>query len=236
MARHVPVNPGEHGDLKVRTARTAALGDAVMFAPVFPHEFRKVQAHYPIVFVNDADLGQVRPVALYGMEEGQNLFLTPSGWNAPYIPLATRMKPFLIGRSTAGLQVHLDVEDARVNTYEGEALFDADGGQTAFLSEIAGVLREVHEGEQSLAQFSALLNEFALIEPFTLDVTLNDGTMGRLAGYSTIAEEALQGLNAEALGRLNAAGILQPIFMAVASMSQLLGLIDRRNARIGEAV
>ena len=57
-------------------------GDAVMSAVTFPAEFRSLQAHYPIVFRKSQDGTTFEPVALFGFEEGQNLFLGPHGWDA----------------------------------------------------------------------------------------------------------------------------------------------------------
>ncbi|RME64091.1 MAG: multidrug transporter [Alphaproteobacteria bacterium] len=241
MARHVQLNNIDHADLRIRTERNAALGDGVMSCPVFPYEFRNLQPHYPIVFTKDATTGGFRPLALFGLEEGENLFLTSDeGWDAAYIPLAMRMQPFLIGFSNDGggggrqMEVHIDLDHPRVSQTEGEPVFLAHGGHTPFLQEIAKLLGEVHAGEQSITGFSAMLDELELIEPFTLDITLNDGSQGRLAGYYIIAEESLYGLDAEALGRLQAAGFLQPIYMAVAALSQFRALIDRRNRRLAE--
>lgn len=236
MPRPVPLNNIDHAGLRVMTGHGAAYGDARMLAPVFPYEFRNVQAYYPIVFIRE-QTGGYRPVALFGLEEGQNLFLGPSGWDAPYLPVSVRMPPFLIGLAGSGgerrMEVHIDLDHPRVSRDAGEALFLEHGGHSPFLRGVSELLGEIHDGEQSVKPFSALLDEMGLIEPFTLDVELNDGTRGRLAGYYTIAEEALYALPEEALGRLQAAGALQPVFMMVASLSQMLTLIERRNRLTG---
>ena len=74
MSQHVLLNNIDHKDLRVDTARSAALGDDVMFAATFPAEFRNVQAYYPIVFRKTAE-GAFQPIALFGFQEGRNLFL-----------------------------------------------------------------------------------------------------------------------------------------------------------------
>ncbi|MFN7054053.1 SapC family protein [Hyphomonas sp.] len=238
MSRPVPLNNIDHAGLRVIPARGAAYGDAAMFAPVFPYEFRNVQAHYPIVFIRERT-GGYRPVALFGLEEGQNLFLNESGWDAPYLPMAVRMAPFLIGLADDGrekrFEVHIDLDHPRVSTTQGDPIFLEQGGHSPLLRDVSALLSDIHNGEQSVRPFCALLDELGLIEPFTLDIELDDGTKGRLAGYYTIAEEALYALSAEQLGRLQAAGALQPVYMAVASLSQMLSIIARRNRRAGGA-
>ncbi|WP_161955527.1 SapC family protein, partial [Escherichia coli] len=67
-----------HKDLRVITERGAAWGDNVMSAPVTPDEFRSLQADYPILFQPDGS-GSFLPVALFGLEQGDNLFLSAKG-------------------------------------------------------------------------------------------------------------------------------------------------------------
>lgn len=235
MAKHAQLNNIDHADLRIRQGHSSELGDSVMGCAIFPYEFRDVQAHYPIVFTKDATKGGFRPICLFGLEEGENLFLTKDGqWDAEYIPLSIRMRPFLIGKTGTGqMEVHVDLEHPRVSTTEGEPLFLEHGGHAPYLQGMARLLGEVHDGEQSIANFSALLEELELIEPFTLDVTLNDGSQGRLAGYYIIAEERLYALDAAALGRLQSAGFMQAVYMAVAALSRFAALISRRNDAIG---
>lgn len=237
MARHEKLNNLDHAGLRVRTERDAGLGDAVMSAALFPHEFRRAQAHYPIVFQKEGATGRFRPVALFGLEAGENLFLNPDGqgWDAAYLPVAVRMAPFLIGRDRSGaMEVHVDLDHPRVSD-AGEPVFLEHGGQAPLLQQAAETLGEVAEGDEVSAAFCARLAQMDLLEPFTLDVALDDGSQGRLAGLYVVAEERLAALGAEELNRLHRAGMLICVFMAVASLSRLEDLIARRNARLGTA-
>ncbi len=238
MPKHVQLNNIEHAKLRVRTERSAELGDNVMFSPTFPHEFRNVQAHYPIVFIKEEKENRFRPIALFGMEKDENLFLENDKWDAPYLPIVNRMQPFLIGVKPGPereMEVHVDIEHPRMSETEGTPLFLDHGGHSDMLKEIVGILGDVHEGEASINGFSAALTDLGLLEPFTLDVTLNDNSKNRLAGFYTISEEKLQTLSAAHLDGLHKSGFLMPIFMAVASIAQFRGLIDRRNSRLTKA-
>ena len=233
MTRHVQLNNEQHADLRVRTERSADLGDAVMSCPVFPQEFRRAQASYPLVFSADDQAGGFRPLALFGLERGENLFLGAGGWDAPYLPLAMRMQPFLIGRDAeGGNEVHLDTHHPRVTEPGGEPVFLDQGGQAPLLREASSVLSDVIAGDEAARAFARLCADLDLIEPFTLDVTLADGSSGRLAGLSVIAEERLTALTPDDLGRLQAADALLPVFMMVASVSRFEDLVARRNARL----
>jgi hypothetical protein len=230
MANHAILNNVEHKNLRIVTARGAQYGDAVMSAITFPAEFRELQGTYPIVFSRGED-GDFTPLALFGFEHGENLFLGPDGWDAPTIPLSVERQPFLIGRASDELQVHVDLDNPRVRDggIEGEPVFLTYGGTSEYLERITSVLRTLHEGIETTRTFVAALRELDLLESFVLDVELDDGSQHRLVGFHTINEERLQALPAEQLERLHRTGYLQAIYMQTASLSQFRNLIARRN-------
>jgi len=228
MAQHALLNNIEHRDLRIDTARDAALGDDVMFAITFPAEFRNVQAYYPIVFRKTAE-GAFQPVALFGFQEGRNLFLQDGRWDAAYLPLAIERQPFLIGRDGEELMVHIDLDHPRARTGQGEVLFREQGGTTEFLDRITSVLLALHDGLQATPAFVDALLRHELLESFALDAELADGTVNRLVGFYTINEERLRGLDGAALQQLHRDGHLEPVYMAMASVSRFRDLIDRMN-------
>jgi hypothetical protein len=240
MARHVLLNNVDHKDLRVITGRSADYGDAVMFAMTFPAEFRNLQAHYPIVFRKAPDTGQFQPVALFGFQEGENLFLNHEGWDAAYVPLTMERQPFLIGvqrpRSTGSTEremvIHIDLDSPRISATQGERVFLEHGGITPFLDRINSVLHTIHLGVEATPAFVEALLELDLLESFTLDVELDDHSEHRLAGFYMINEDRLSELGGDALERLNRKGHLSAIYMAIASLSNFRALIERKNRRL----
>lgn len=230
MSNTVLLNHIEHRGLRVEAKRSAALGDDIMYAPTFPEEFRNVQAHYPIVFRRDS-AGGFHPLALFGLHEGLNLFLDGERWDATYIPLAVLRQPFLIGISGDQQLIHIDMDHPRVRAGEGESLFHDFGGATEFLERVKSVLSALRDGAVATPAFIEALLRHQLLESFVLDVTLDDGSHNRLAGFHTIDETRLHALDGESLERLAREGHLLPIYMVVASMSRLRDLIDRMNRR-----
>lgn len=226
------LNNVAHADLRIITTRAAHLGDAVMSTLAFPQEFRNLQAHYPIVFQKSADGSSFQPVALFGFQEGQNLFLGPAGWDAHYLPMAIEHQPFMIGLSGDEMVVHVDLDSPRVSHSEGEAVFLPLGGHTDYLERISSLLLAIHEGVQQTPAFIAALLQHDLLESFVLDVELDDGSQSRLAGFYTIHEDRLAALDGAALAQLQQDGHLLPIYMALASLSHLRDLIDRQNRRL----
>ncbi|MBS7455566.1 SapC family protein [Coralloluteibacterium stylophorae] len=230
MTRPALLNNVDHRNLRIDTARSAALGDAVMSAPTYPAEFRNVQAHYPIVFRRTPQAFE--PVALFGLRQGENVFLDGTRWDATYVPLAIERQPFLIGVGDGGApMMHIDLDSPRVGGDHGEALFREHGGSTDFLERMQSVLLALHEGLAANAAFVDALQRHELLESCVLDAQLDDGTELRLAGFHAIAEERLRELAPEALVELHRTGHLQPIYMAVASVSRFRDLIDRTNRR-----
>ena len=228
-----------HRHLRIRTERSAALGDARQSALALPAEFRQLQAHFPIVFqLVEGDAG-FQPVALFGLEEGQNLFLTDTGWDAPVVPMALQRDPFMIGRSGDTLKLHVDMDSPRiVRPQDGElgtAVFMPHGGHSDYLDHVINLLEHLHAQAQRLPAFIEALTRHQLLEPFVIDIETADGEQGRLSGLFTIHEERLAALPGEALEALARDGHLLPIYMQIASLAQLPVLVERasRQARRG---
>lgn len=229
MSHPVLLNNVDHKHLRIRTGYAADFGDRHMVAPTFPAEFRELQAHYPIVFRKSDDGTHFEPVALLGFQDGENLFLHGGRWDAATIPLSVQRQPFLIGVDGDDLMVHVDTDSPRCSDSEGEPVFLPHGGTTEFLEQVNSTLLSLHQGLQATPLFMSALLSLELLESFVLDVELDDGTQGRLAGFYTIHEERLARLEASVLGELHRAGYLQAIFMAVASLSNFRALIERKN-------
>jgi hypothetical protein len=236
MSHHQILNAADHSDLRIHAGASAAFGDNVMACLSTPSEFRSLQTYYPIVFRRDISTGAFAPLAMFGFDNGENLFLDGDRWDARYRPMAQAIQPFLIGRAASDdeiAQVHIDMDSPRISkTGEGTRVFDVDGRPTPFLEETATRLADLDQGYRQSPDFCATLERLDLLEPFTLDVPLEDGSRHTLVGYHIIAEERLSGLAGTELGDLQAKGYLLPVFMAVASLSRFSDLVARKNARL----
>ena len=233
MTNYALLNNVEHKDLRVKTERSAVLGDAVSSAPVFPFEFRTIQAHYPILLQQDKE-GSLYPLALFGFQQGENLFLTDTGWDAPYIPAMLQKEPFQIGiqKSEAAAEdrriLSIDLDHPRVSKEEGEPLFQPLGGRTPYLEKMADLLESLYTGYEHAKTFMQALARHQLTETLNFDITLKDGSRNQLIGYHGIDEERLQALDGAALQDLAQNGALMPLFMMLASLGSLTRLIERK--------
>lgn len=236
MSRHHIVDSATHRDLRVLVDHSATLGDGVMACLTVPAEFRTVQAEFPIVFRRDLERGTFSAWAMFGFEDGENLFLAGDQWLARYKPLALAIQPFLIGRGEAELaQVHIDMDHPRVTQADtgGVRLFDDFGVPSPYLEATADKLGALDSGYRGSADFHAALERYDLFEPFALEVPLADGTTHSLVGFHIVNEERLAALAPAALADLQNAGHLLPLFMAVASLSQFSVLIARKSQQVG---
>ncbi|MBV9528508.1 SapC family protein [Sphingomonas sp.] len=233
MTRHAVLTADDHRDLRIRTDSSADLGDAVMSCFTVPLEFRSLQHRFPILFRRNEATGAFSALALLGFEAGENLFLDGDRWDADYKPMALAVQPFLVGRSAGAdvpSQIHIDLDHPRIATADdGTLLFDVHGRPTPYLERVSEMLGDLDEGYRSSGRFFAALERYDLIEPFFLDVTLRNGSSHRMVGYHLINEEKLLALEPGAIAELHREGHLLPIFMALASLSSLADLIERKN-------
>ena len=236
MANHAILDRDTHRDLRVRTESGAEFGDAIMACLTVPLEFRRVQNEFPILFRRNLETGKFSAQALFGFESGENLFLENGRWDALYRPMALAIQPFLVGRPAAGdgaAQVHIDLGHSRIaQPGEGVRLFDENAQPTPHLEQVATMLGDLDEGYRASGGFFDALERHELIEPLAVDVELNDGSQNRLVGYHIVNEDRLAALDAAALDDLHRAGHLMPIFMALASLSNLAELARRKERRL----
>lgn len=231
----VLLNSNDHGNLRIDASYRASLGDAVMWVPTYSEEFRSIQAHYPILFNKDEKTGQFSSVALLGLEANENLFLQDGSWQASYIPLMIQRVPFSIGRyfdeEEERRLVHIDPDHPKVSTDEGQRLFESHGASTQYLERISAMLETIHQWVQRDIGFIKALEELELLEPVSIDITLENGTTGQLMGFYTINETALAEISSEALYSLQKHRYLEPIYMAIASLANIRRLMELKASK-----
>ena len=234
MSNYVVLSPSAHNNTHVITDRGEAQGDNIQYSLTYPLEFRNIQSCYPIFFSKSGDTGEFTPIALFGFEKNENLFLDDSGWNAPYIPMMVERQPFLIGYQGTDDDlkpiVSIDMDSPKISEGIGEPLFDKHSQPTEFLKKMMIKLESLHHGHEHNKGFITALIVEDLLEPFTLEVTLDNGFNHQLIGYYTINEDKLRDLDGPTLADFNSKGYLQPIYMVVASYARVRALIDKKNA------
>ncbi|MEJ1960295.1 MAG: SapC family protein [Gammaproteobacteria bacterium] len=239
MAKHALLNNVAHRNLRVITRHSAELGDNVSSVVTFPTEWGDVQREYPILFRKDAASGELISVALLGFGSNENLFLDESGWHASYIPGIVARGPFLIGFQEREIEgelkqepvIHVDLDNPRISSTEGEQVFLPNGGNSRYIERIATILNGIREGLDASKAMFAAFTALDLIEPLRLQIQISAEEQHNLHGYFTINEEKLANLDGATLERLNRAGFLQGAFLVLASLNNVKKLIDMTHRR-----
>jgi hypothetical protein len=237
MPNHQLLDNITHKDVHVITEHAAEYGDNNSYSHIFVAEFQDVQAHYPIFFQKNSSTDKFEAIALFGLAGQENLFLEGSGWQANYIPLSIRRRPFLIGFQesvnngvvTREPVMHIDMESPRISYNQGEPIFLAQGGQSPFLQQMGGTLKAVHEGHEQTQNFIDALLEHDLLEGVAIKVTLKDGSQHSMDFLYTINEEKVTNLSDNAVLELHKLGYLKYMHMVLASMPNMSDLIDKKN-------
>jgi hypothetical protein len=236
LANIQKLNNIQHAQVRIKQVPCAL--DDIMFSPVYTSEMRALQSSFPLMFYKNPNEGSFQPIALFGFEQGENLFIDDEQWHSQYIPMLVQRGPLMIavdGKTDTGEParvVAIDMDHPNVSETEGEPLFLEFGGNTEYLDRLATMLEGIHLGHTSTPQFVDALTQHGLITPITLKITLRNGEDHALEGFYAVDDEKLQVLNEAAVTDLHRRGHLLPAFMMVASQSQLKRLIDLKNRKV----
>ena len=237
------LNSRTHRALRVAVARARCEHGAVNLVGVIPREFPRLLAHYPIFFVKSPDSGQFEPAALMGFSAGENLFIAAGIWDAAYIPLQIQRQPFaLIPRpadAAAGTQpsldLALDMQNASVQTEEGERLFQDDGQASPYLKNLSSIMTALVSGSKEAHDFAGRLAQLNLLEPVRIDIEFVDASKSQLQGLYWISAAALQALTSEQLAELRDRQYLEWMYFQMASLAHVSGLVARKNLKLAVA-
>lgn len=231
--------------LKTYKVRLLAPGEVPEFVqrgnavPISHTEFQPVARHYPIVFTTGDGGKSYAAVAVLGMTQGENLFYVEGRW-APntYIPAYARRFPFCMARVNLNRVEQKDrlicVEKSSLDDERGEALFDAGGQPGEKWKGMERLLAEYEADLERMREMCALLSDYGLLEPFSMQAKLRPergGTSLQMTGMSRVAEKNLENLNAAQLKNLMRKGYLARIYLHLLSLENFGRLLDRKGER-----
>jgi SapC len=237
--KHQLLNNIEHRNLRVDSKPALTYGENSHFAMIVPAEIVTAKNFYPLFIYKDGSTGQFFFSAIFGFQEGENLFLDEKGWNSEYIPLSIARKPFLIGQQESierGQKIvkrviNIDMESPRVNSANGERVFTDSGESTTYLDNIATILEMLHHG---LAESEQLINKllgYDLLEPMSLKLVFNEHRKYELNHLYTIKTDALNALDDDKVLALFRDGSMEKIYALMHSQARISTLIRLKNER-----
>jgi len=226
--------------LKTQKVRLLAAGEVPEFArlgnaiPISLTEFQLVAREYPIVFTTGDEGKSFAAVAVLGLTGGENLFYRNGAWaSGVYVPAYARRYPFCMAKVTLDNREQKErlicIEKAFVDE-RGEALFAANGQPSAKWSEIERLLSEYEADLERSREMCAILSDYGVLEPFTMQATLNKGGAMHLTGMHRVSEKKLENLNAAQLKNLVRKGYLARVYLHLISLENFARLLDRRAA------
>src|SRR5262245_58290540 len=144
-------------------------------------EFIDTCREYPIVFIRAGEepgTGKVElaPVAVFGLSQGENLYIEDGKWRADYVPAHLRAYPFAIARAGDDkYALCMDQDCKALNDTKGTALFEADGTPTAYLADVQKYLETLEVEIERTRTFCRRLVELDLMQDMRFEATLPDG-------------------------------------------------------------
>jgi len=229
----VALNADKHRELTVVPSPTgyrfAAIAQSIMLTTL---EFGEACREYPIIFYA-ADDGSITPLALLGLQAGENLFVDDAGtWKATYIPAYIRRYPFIpADTGTQEFPVCIDQKFDGLNIEGGQRIFNDQGEPTDYCRQIQAFLHDYQSQPASTSAFTVKLHELGLFRPMDANIQMRDGNHFYLQGLLIVDEENLARLGDAPVQELFRKGYLGLIYTHLASVKNLSRLIDLKAAR-----
>jgi len=123
------------------------------------------------------------------------------------------------------------VEKDYLDDNAGELMFDAKGQPSAKWTDMEKLLSEYEADLERGREMSSILGDYGLLEPFTMQATLNKGGAMHLTGMHRVAEKNLENLNAAQVKNLMRKGYMARIYMHLLSLENFSRLLERRSRR-----
>ena len=196
-------------------------------------EFGDLCKDFPIVFVRNGDDAanaplEVAPVAVYGLQPGENLFIKDGKWVGESMPAHMRAYPFATAKiSDEQYAICVDRAWAGFDNDAGEALFDDKGEAAPFLDEIKTYLDNLEVETERTRLICKRLVELDLMEPMRFDAQLDSGNLS-VEGFFCISETKFTALAGDVVAELHRNGILGLVHAQHVSMGNMRRLVERR--------
>jgi len=263
MTSLVALNPAAHRQHYVLPDVAVNHSARQQLIPVVPGEFSFVATQLPLVLTKHEHTGEFGIAALCGFAPGENLLvggnMAKPSWQGLYVPLQLQRQPFFLGHDEqGGASICIDPQNPAVGVLGAggvvagvnsgvahvqnaalpagaERLFFDDGSATAYLAQVAELMKEIVAGEAQRRDLIALLLQLKLVQPLALDVTFGNGQSVRLQGLYSVDAQALAQLPEADVLTLHRSGFLPAVYAMVQSMSQVYHLIHLKNQQLGQA-
>jgi hypothetical protein len=207
--------------------------------PISYTEFSVACRDYPLVFTSGDEGKSFAPVAVLGITNGENLFLTDAAWDKNvYVPAYARRYPFCMARVNLDQVEQADrlicVEKDFLDD-EGELMFDAEGKALPRWQPIEKLLQEYEADLERSREMSSIVSDYGLLEPFSMQAQTNAGASMNLTGMYRVDEKKMEFLNAGQHKNLIKKGMMGRIYAHLISIDNFARLLDRKVSKAAVA-
>jgi len=228
----IALHSERHGELKIGAAPNQSFASQTNSVPLTGVEFTEACKEYPIVFTRAGE--EMSPVAVLGLENGENLFLDDQAvWKAHYLPAFVRRYPFVLGENPANPDqpwVCVDESCPWLGRDKGEPLF-VDSQPSAFMTQILAFLTDFNTQSLRTGVFTRKLRDWGLLKETQAQTTTADGKVYTLSGIWVVDEASLAKLDADKIQELFRTGELAWIYFHLASLGNFRRLSESKGVR-----
>lgn len=202
--------------------------------PLTMAEVPRASRDYPVVFARSDQNNTFSIVAILGLRDGENLFVSKEGkWDKDvYQPAYLRRYPFCMATITQDGNVQDErivcVEKAMLDQQHGLPLEKEDGQMLTWWSERLHLLQEYEADLIRTRQMCDVLEKLNLLRPFAAQAISAAGEIMNLAGMHQTDELNIAKLKADDLRMLIKKGIMSRLYAHMMSLDNLGRLLDRQ--------
>lgn len=222
-SRPEPLNREQHSHLALKQLeRPFKFAATAHVVPLTMTEFAPASLSYPIIFAGETR----QPLAVMGVQAGENLFITPEGevQADAYLPAYIRRYPFVLAddQPSQRLIVCIDRGAPMLAESEGDVPLFANGEATEYTQNAINFCNEFEAERRRTMEFVELIKSLDLLETKRATYTprLPDGSMGEpqlVAEYFAVSEDKLRALPSDKYLQLRDNGAIGQIYAHIVS-------------------
>jgi hypothetical protein len=227
MPRYEPLNPQDHGQLRLRPRS----GSDPHFVQIVASEFAAAAVSSPILLTKDPEKGSFYAGAMFGFKSAEPA-LKSAAERGGFEPLSLQREGFF----TTGESIVIDRDCPRFSDSDGDPLFDESQQPSPRLRQMQRVLGQLHAGLEATQAFIQAVVELRAVEPIDISLGFDDGEKLSLQGLYTVSLDSLNALDDAQALRLFRAGYLHLAYIIAGSLNQIGVLAQLRNQRLSDAL
>jgi hypothetical protein len=227
--RIVALDRRMHAGLKIRPPDNFQFTADATLIPLVIGEFAPAAREFPIAFLLEPSSGEFVPVALTGMPQSKNLFVTADGqWDARYMPAYVRRYPFVFAETGAdNFAVCIDPSSTFLDESAGIPLFGADGEPSNILKDTIKGLQDYQQLVRGTKNFMKKLTEANILMEANAKADLPDGRSVAWRGFWIVDEKRFRELPEATVKEWFATGELGLVYAHLVSIGNLSELLRR---------